>query len=96
MGHRRILIMKAEAVDLHHSRHHLPPVEHLDTQVQPAPPPVSTLKAFDLQNRSKCDGTLEGLVRELLHPLLKNWLDQNLAEIVERCVNAEIKRIVTA
>ena len=37
--------------------------------------------------------TLEDLVREMLRPLLKNWLDDNLPTIVERLVRAEIERV---
>ncbi|MCA6296107.1 MAG: DUF2497 domain-containing protein [Phenylobacterium sp.] len=37
--------------------------------------------------------TLEDVVRELLRPLLKQWLDDNLPEIVEAQVQAEIERI---
>ncbi len=37
--------------------------------------------------------TLESIVRELLRPLLKEWLDQNLPDIVERVVRKEIARV---
>jgi len=37
--------------------------------------------------------TLEGLVRDMLKPLLADWLDANLPEIVERQVAQEIARI---
>ncbi|AKQ41085.1 hypothetical protein CP97_02035 [Aurantiacibacter atlanticus] len=37
--------------------------------------------------------SLEGLVRELLRPMLAEWLDTNLPDIVERQVKAEIARI---
>ena len=37
--------------------------------------------------------TLEDLVREMLRPLLKGWLDDNLPGIVERLVKAEIERV---
>ena len=39
------------------------------------------------------DGTLEGLVRELLRPMLREWLDAKLPEIVEAMVAREIERI---
>jgi cell pole-organizing protein PopZ len=35
----------------------------------------------------------DGLAREMLHPMLKQWLDQNLPALVERLVKAEIQRI---
>jgi cell pole-organizing protein PopZ len=37
--------------------------------------------------------TLEDLVREMLRPMLKVWLDDNLPGIVERLVRAEIERV---
>lgn len=37
--------------------------------------------------------SLEGLTRELLRPMLAQWLDHNLPPIVERLVKAEIARI---
>ena len=40
------------------------------------------------------DRTLEDLVRELLRPLLKSWLDDNLPQLVERLVREEITRLV--
>jgi uncharacterized protein len=35
----------------------------------------------------------DGLVREMLRPMLKLWLDENLPAIVERLVRAEIQRV---
>jgi uncharacterized protein len=37
--------------------------------------------------------TLEDLVRELLKPMLKAWLDDNLPNMVERLVRSEIERV---
>jgi len=37
--------------------------------------------------------TLEQMVRELLKPMLQEWLDENLPPLVERLVHEEIKRI---
>ncbi|RMF15561.1 MAG: DUF2497 domain-containing protein, partial [Alphaproteobacteria bacterium] len=37
--------------------------------------------------------TLEGLVREMLKPMMKAWLDENLPRIVEDMVAQEIARI---
>jgi cell pole-organizing protein PopZ len=38
--------------------------------------------------------TLEGLVRSMLKPMLKDWLDANLPQLVERLVHEEIQRMV--
>ena len=35
----------------------------------------------------------DGMVRDMLRPLLKAWLDENLPGIVERLVGAEIERL---
>jgi cell pole-organizing protein PopZ len=37
--------------------------------------------------------TLEDLVKEMLRPMLKAWLDDNLPNLVERIVRAEIERV---
>ena len=37
--------------------------------------------------------TLEDMVIELMRPLLKDWLDKNLPDVVERLVQKEIDRI---
>jgi len=37
--------------------------------------------------------SLEGMVREMLRPMMAQWLDAHLPEIVERLVKAEIARI---
>lgn len=37
--------------------------------------------------------TLENLVTEIMKPLLKEWLDQNLPGTVEKLVQREIERI---
>ena len=37
--------------------------------------------------------SLEGLVRDMLRPMLAEWLDENLPGMVERMVQAEIARI---
>lgn len=37
--------------------------------------------------------TLEDLVQDMLRPMLKGWLDQNLPIMVERLVKAEIERV---
>jgi uncharacterized protein len=37
--------------------------------------------------------TLDDLVQEMLKPMLKGWLDENLPTLVERLVRAEIERV---
>ena len=39
---------------------------------------------------------LEALVLEALDPLLRDWLERNLGPLVERLVEAEIRRIMSS
>ena len=39
------------------------------------------------------EGPLEAAVREMLKPMLKDWLDANLPDIVEEIVTREVARI---
>ena len=39
------------------------------------------------------DGSLESVVKDMLRPMLKHWLDQRLPDIVEEMVSREIARI---
>ena len=73
-----------------------------DTPVQPEtpqkPPEVITKPAAAAASIGAValDGgamTLDGLVRSMLEPILKAWLDANMPEIVERMAQAEIKRL---
>lgn len=48
----------------------------------------------DAENAGPADGNaLEAVVREMLRPMLKEWLDQHLPELVEALVTREISRI---
>jgi len=40
--------------------------------------------------------SLEDIVRDEIRPLVKEWLDENLAPMVERMVRAEIERVTRA
>ena len=40
------------------------------------------------------DLTLESMVREMLRPLLREWLDRNLPFLIERLVKKEIDKMV--
>jgi len=50
----------------------------------------SALEQSVLVNNSR---TLEDLLREMLQPVLKAWLDDNLPGMVERLVRGEIEQI---
>ena len=54
---------------------------------------LAALATLSIDPRADAN-TLDGLVRELLRPMLKDWLDANLAQIVERIVAREVARVV--
>jgi uncharacterized protein len=54
---------------------------------------LAALAAAREQGEAVGDGPLEAVVREMLRPMLKQWLDDNLPEIVEEMVTREIARI---
>jgi cell pole-organizing protein PopZ len=85
--------------------HRQPVFEPPPVESAPAPPPQqmlsrSTVSAVEsafntlantvLSNNAR---TLEDLVKEMLRPMLKSWLDDNLPGLVERIVKAEIERV---
>jgi cell pole-organizing protein PopZ len=84
--------------------HRQPAFEPPPFESPAAPPPQilsrSTVSAVEsafnslantvLSNNAR---TLEDLVREMLRPMLKSWLDDNLPGLVERIVKAEIERV---
>jgi cell pole-organizing protein PopZ len=67
-----------------------------DTLISP-PSANQAASAFGALSRSLAmpsEGrTLEDVVREMLRPMLKDWLDTNLPSIVETAVQAEVERI---
>jgi uncharacterized protein len=77
-----------------------PPVENATAAPQPQMLSRSTVSAVEsafntlantvLSNNAR---TLEDLVKEMLRPMLKSWLDDNLPGLVERIVKAEIERV---
>jgi cell pole-organizing protein PopZ len=83
--------------------HRQPAFEPPPLESSPPPRPIlshSTVSAVEsafnslahtvLSNNAR---TLEDLVKEMLRPMLKSWLDDNLPGLVERIVKAEIERV---
>jgi cell pole-organizing protein PopZ len=50
----------------------------------------NSLAATVLSEHSR---TLEDIVKEMMRPMLKDWLDENLPSLVERIVRSEIERV---
>ena len=96
-------------VETHGDRDVLAPVAP-EPALAPAPPPVEALvsdrvataaaSAFGQLSAAiampHSDRTLEDVVRELLRPLLQQWLDDNLPTIVREAVEGEVERISRA
>ena len=71
-------------------------VDHVETAMLSNDADASVSSSFNalatsvmLQN----NGLIEDSVREMLRPMLKSWLDDNLPGIVERLVRQEIERM---
>lgn len=62
----------------------------------PAVKPLQAEEAIgDIGNVVIANGaqTIDALIRSMLAPMLKAWLDANMPEIVERMAQEEIKRL---
>ena len=70
---------------------HGPTPANLEEPVSDTPTPEPLPRAPVLP--PSAEATLEQLVRSLLEPQLKAWLDAHLPEMVERLTRAEIKRL---
>lgn len=55
--------------------------------------PLEALSRMVVKPEVTGSDTLEGMVREMLKPMLREWLDSNLPQIVESMVAREISRI---
>ena len=54
---------------------------------------LATLSKLLVKPEQGSDGTVEGLIREMLRPMLREWLDANLPDLVETLVAREIEKI---
>jgi uncharacterized protein len=54
---------------------------------------TSSLDALAASLAARNAELADGMVREMLRPMLKAWLDENLPALVERLVRAEIERV---
>jgi uncharacterized protein len=54
---------------------------------------LASLSALIVKPEVNGSDTLEGMVREMLKPMLKEWLDAKLPDLVEQMVAKEIARI---
>ena len=73
-----------------------PAQDSLDTPLLSAGADASVSSSFNALAASMMmqnGGLIEESVREMLRPMLKSWLDDNLPGIVERLVRQEIERM---
>ena len=72
-----------------------PPQESIlsDRAAEATRGPLEALSRIVVKPEASGSDTIEGLVREMLKPMLRDWLDTNLPRIVEAMVSKEISRI---
>jgi uncharacterized protein len=63
------------------------------TTAQATRGPLEALSRMIVKPDIAGSDTLEGVVREMLRPMLREWLDANLPRMVEEMVQREIARI---
>ncbi|HEY9579848.1 MAG TPA: DUF2497 domain-containing protein [Rhizorhapis sp.] len=54
---------------------------------------LAALSALIIRADDAPSNTLEGLIRDMLRPMLREWLDANLPELVQKMVAKEIARL---
>jgi len=64
-----------------------------ESAVQATRGPLEALSRMVVKPEVTGSDTLEGMVREMLKPMLRDWLDANLPRLVEDMVAKEISRI---
>lgn len=64
-----------------------------DGAAQASRGPLEALSRLIVKPDVAGSDTLEGMVREMLRPMLRDWLDANLPSVVEAMVAKEIARI---
>lgn len=64
-----------------------------ETPSAPRPVPRDLLPRTPAPRATGGDVTLDALVREMLQPMLTDWIERNLPDIVERLVQSEIRRM---
>ena len=77
---------------------HFAPASALDgllssTSAEASRSAFAALSQLQVRSEEGKSNTLEGLVADLLKPMLREWLDRELPGLVERLVSAEVKRL---
>ena len=72
-----------------------PPANAMETLLSPLAQAsvTSAFEALTVSMAAQNTSMVEDAVRDMLRPMLKQWLDDNLPTIVERLVRAEIERV---
>jgi uncharacterized protein len=64
-----------------------------DTAAQASRSAFAALSQMQVRAEAGQENSLEGLVSDLLRPMLREWLDRELPALVERLVAAEVSRL---
>lgn len=65
-------------------------MDRLARAVEEARPPVAAPEPGPTVGGNR---TLEDIIKEMLRPMLQEWIDKNLPQLVERAVDREIQRL---
>ncbi len=88
---------QAASMQAHMADHHESHAAHVSAAtVEATRGALDSLSRLLVKPEPESDGTLEGLVREMLRPMVSTWLDRNLPAIVEQLVAREIAKITAA
>ncbi len=71
-----------------------PPLAQPRRAAAPDPGSMPDIGSLIVNRTASGDNTIEGLVREMLRPMLRDWVDANLPAMVERLVQSEIKALM--
>tara|TARA_B100000676_G_scaffold85938_1_gene86013 strand:- start:112 stop:498 length:387 start_codon:yes stop_codon:yes gene_type:complete len=68
---------------------------HLDQNKGSLPDNIQEKPAFSetTKNADSNECVINDLAKEIMHPMIKEWLDENLLELVERVVRNELDRL---
>ena len=85
-----------EAAPFHQPLHYAPPPQNgalLSAESAYAAQASFQALSNSLMTQLSGDGRLQDMTRDMLQPLLKEWLDDNLPSLVEKLVREEIERV---
>jgi cell pole-organizing protein PopZ len=88
-----VALRQPERSDSNPSEEPKPMLDETLTSLEASRAVTAAFEALSATVAARTAEIAEGMVREMLRPMLKAWLDENLPETVERLVRAEIERL---